>query len=93
MIRPMVFAATPPPQRASRREIRLARSAGSSSQRAASLSRKSRMREGASRKSSACAVGGVSSTISSASERSRSCPSRSSAMYSCDPARTVESVW
>ena len=61
----MPLMSRPPPKPTTRIPILPTVSAGVNSQRAASLSRNSRMRFGASMKSKACDVGGVSSTIRS----------------------------
>ena len=50
-------------------------------------------RVGASRKSSADRLGGVSTMIRSHSPVEASCPSFSIAMYSCVPENDVEMVW
>ena len=67
---------------------------GSSSQRVASLSSASSMRDGASRKSLALVAGGVSSTIRSSGSwrRIESSWSFSIAMYSCEPASAEDSA-
>ena len=60
-------------------------------------SRNDPSRRGASRKSSADREGGVSTTMRShdrsASARARSWPSFSIAMYSCVPAKELDSDW
>jgi hypothetical protein len=56
-------------------------------------SRKEPSRLGASRKSSAERLGGVSTTIRSHSACACSWPSFSIAMYSCVPAKLAESDW
>ncbi|CAM5325504.1 hypothetical protein SANTM175S_10557 [Streptomyces antimycoticus] len=56
-------------------------------------SKKEPRRFGASRKSSADRLGGVSTMIRSHSSRARSWPSFSMAMYSCVPAKPAESDW
>ena len=75
------------------RPMRLALSMGPSRMRMASLSSTPRMRSGARKKSSALAVGGVSSTTTSKRPELRSSDTFSIAMYSRLPAIAVESFW
>ncbi len=56
-------------------------------------SRKDPSRLGASRKSSAERLGGVSTMIRSQASRERSWPSFSMAMYSCVPAKPADRDW
>ena len=65
--------------------------AGATSSRSSLPSRKRLSRCGASRKSSADLLGGVSTTIRSHSSARRSWPSFSIAMYSCVPAKLDDS--
>jgi hypothetical protein len=66
---------------------------GVASSRMSRPSRNRPSRSGASRKSSADRLGGVSTTIRSHSSERRSWPSFSMAMYSCVPAKLDDSDW